>query len=57
MRTSLHNGIEIRFFLRRLDERNTPLSLGEEKDLRFLYGRSEERYCAVRRGCSGTKLT
>jgi hypothetical protein len=41
MHTSLHESIKTRFFLRRLDERTVPLSLGDKKALRLL-ARQEE---------------
>ena len=39
MHTSLYESIKTRFLLRRLDERNTPLSLGDKKALRLSHGR------------------
>ena len=39
MHTSLHESIKTRFLLHRLDERNTPLSLGDKKALRLSHGR------------------
>jgi hypothetical protein len=51
MHTSLHESIKTRFFLRPLDERIAPLSLGDKKALRLL----ARQKSALRRGCSGTK--